>query len=80
MRTDLDLDPDGLDAAAAHAGALGLDLGELAWLLHESGDDCREIGRVVGGAADQVVAAAETFRRVAGAARRAETDAARALG
>ncbi|MCE3554242.1 hypothetical protein LWC33_22660 [Pseudonocardia sp. RS11V-5] len=80
MRPDLDLDPDGLDAAAVHAAVLGLDLEELARVLHRSDDDCREIGRVVAEAAAQVVTAAETFRRVAGSARRAEADAGSALG
>jgi hypothetical protein len=79
VRPDLDLDPDGLDAAATHATALGLDLGDLARDLHSSVDGCREIGRIVAGAADEVVAAAHTFLQVAGSARHAESDAARAL-
>lgn len=80
MRPDLDLDPDGLDAAAAHAAALGLDLEDLARDLQSSSlEDCRGIGRVVAGAADEVTATADVLRQVAGSARHAEADVARAL-
>ncbi|MFR9804262.1 hypothetical protein ACL02T_18535 [Pseudonocardia sp. RS010] len=78
MRPDLDLDPDGLAAATAHAAALGLDLDDLARALRHPGpaaDERREIGRVVAGAAHEMTAAARTFREVAGAVRRAELDA-----
>ncbi|MEU7813972.1 hypothetical protein [Pseudonocardia sp. NPDC049154] len=79
MRPDLDLDPDGLDAAAAHAAVLGLDLEDLARDLRSAVEDCREVGRVVAGAADEVTTATDVFRQVAASARHAEADAARAL-
>ena len=79
MRPDLDLDSDGLDAAAAHAAVLGVDLEVLARELRSGADECHEIGRIVAGAADEMTAAAETFRQVAGSARLAEAEAARAL-
>ncbi|WP_344741165.1 hypothetical protein [Pseudonocardia halophobica] len=79
MRPDLALDPDGLDAAAAHAAALGLDLENLARDLQSSVEDCHDIGRVVAGAAREVAAAADVFLQVAGSTRRAESDTARVL-
>lgn len=79
MRPDLALDPDGLDAAAAHAAALGLDLEDLARDLQSTVEDCHEIGQVVAGAAREVTAAADMFLQVANSARRAEFDTARVL-
>ncbi|GAA4713559.1 hypothetical protein GCM10023215_65700 [Pseudonocardia yuanmonensis] len=80
MHPDLDLDPDGLDAAAAHAAALGLDLEVLARDLSSGPDERHDIGRVVAGAAGEMAAAAAVFRQVTASARLAEGEAARALG
>jgi hypothetical protein len=79
VRPDLDLDPDGLDAAAAHASALEGDLEDLARDLqrHPAADG---IGRVVAEAAHEVATAAHTFRQVAAAARQADAAVARGLG